>query len=76
MHLGWGEGVTAAGMSAAGHHACCSAHLCKAGDRASGLSIVAAEHLSAQFIPTTKEMSSHVIQLLSRSGLSGRQQLQ
>ena len=35
-----------------------------------------AEHLSAQFIPTTKQMSSQVIQLLSHSGLSGRQQLQ
>lgn len=76
MHLGWGEGVTAAGLSSAAHRACCSAHLCKTGDRASRLSIVAAEHLSAQFIPTTKEMSIHVVQLLSRSGLSGGQQLQ
>lgn len=34
---------------------------------------MATKHLSAQFIPTTKEMSSQVIQLLSHSGLSGRQ---
>lgn len=37
------------------------------------LTSVAAKHLGAQFIPTTKEMNSEGIQLLPCSGLCGRQ---